>query len=163
MRLDEVAWLTAGQVAERVRAGELDPAEAVRVHLDRIERLNPRLNAYLHVDPAAAPADGPLRGATLAVKDTQPVAGMPWTYGSRRWRDLVAQEDAVPVRRARAAGLAVLGKTNTPELAASVGTVNELCGPTHNPWRQDSRRAAPAAAARRPWRRASARWRTGTT
>ena len=106
MRLDEVAWLTAGQVAERVRAGDLDPAEAVRVHLDRIERLNPRLNAYLHVDPAAAPADGPLRGATLAVKDTQPVAGMPWTYGSRRWRDLVAQEDAVPVRRARAAGLA---------------------------------------------------------
>src|SRR2546429_3576146 len=118
MEHDDVAWLGAAEVAERVRGGELDPTEVVRSHLSRIDRLNPRLNAYVHVDPTAAPADGPLSGVTLAVKDTQPVAGMPWTYGSRRRRDLVAGEDAIPVRRGRAAGMAVLGKTNTPELAA---------------------------------------------
>jgi amidase len=61
---------------------------------------------------------------------------MPWTYGSRKWRDRIAEEDAVPVARARAAGAAILGKTNTPELAASVSTVNELFRPTQNPWRQ---------------------------
>jgi Asp-tRNA(Asn)/Glu-tRNA(Gln) amidotransferase A subunit family amidase len=61
---------------------------------------------------------------------------MPWTYGSRRWAGRIAGEDAIPVRRARAAGMAILGKTSTPELAASVGTVNELIGATQNPWRQ---------------------------
>ncbi|HEX6351121.1 MAG TPA: amidase, partial [Candidatus Dormibacteraeota bacterium] len=60
---------------------------------------------------------------------------MPWTYGSPKWRDRVATEDAVVVSRARAAGAAILGKTNLPELAAAVGTTNELFPATHNPWR----------------------------
>jgi amidase len=134
--VSETAWLGAVEAAELVRTGELEPGELLRQHLDRIGRLDGRLRAYVHVDPAPAPAQGPLRGATLAVKDTQPVAGMPWTCGSRKWRDRVAGEDAIPVRRARAAGLTVLGKTNTPELAASVGTANELFGATQNPWRE---------------------------
>jgi amidase len=134
--MDDVAWLGAVEVAERVRRGELEAGEVVRCHLERIHRLNPRLGAYVHVDGGAIAGEGPLRGATLAVKDSQPVAGMPWTYGSPRWRRRVAAEDAIPVRRARVAGLAVLGKTNTPELAASVGTVNELFGATRNPWRE---------------------------
>ncbi len=134
--MSDTTWLGAAEVAELVRNGELEPGELVRQHLDRIGRLDARLRAYVHVDPSPAVAHGPLRGATLAVKDTQPVAGMPWTCGSRRWRDRVAEADAIPVRRARAAGLTVLGKTNTPELAASVGTANELFGSTQNPWRE---------------------------
>lgn len=135
--MDGPAWETASEIAKLVRSGRMDPEAAVRGQLDRVRRLNARAGAYVHVDEAAtAGASGPLAGAGLAVKDTQPVAGMPWTFGSRRWRERVAGEDAIPVARARAAGAAVLGKTNTPELAASVSTVNELFPPTQNPWRQ---------------------------
>lgn len=135
MHDENVAWFTATEVTELVREGLLEPGRVVRVHLERIRRLDPLLGAYVHVNASAAAGDGPLSGVTLAVKDTQPVAGMPWTYGSRRWRDRVAAEDAVAVARVRAPGATVLGKTNTPELAAAVGTVNELFPPTHNPWR----------------------------
>jgi amidase len=134
--MDEPAWESAVRIAKRARAGELDPGAVARDQLERIRRLGARAGAFVHVDGAATGRDrGPLAGVGLAVKDTQPVAGMPWTYGSRRWRERVAEADAVPVARARAAGAAVLGKTNTPELAASVGTANELFPPTHNPWR----------------------------
>jgi amidase len=131
----DLAWWAATEIGERVRSGQLDPEAVVARHLDRIRRLDPRLGAYVHVDGNARCGSGPLAGVTLAVKDTQPVAGMPWTYGSRKWRDRVAEQDAIPVARARAAGAAVLGKTNTPELAAAVSTVNDLFPPTHNPWR----------------------------
>jgi amidase len=135
--MDQPAWLTACDVSRCVGSGELDAQTAVRSQLDRIARLNGRTGAFVHVDTAAAAAGtGPLAGVGLAVKDTQPVAGMPWTFGSRKWRERVADADAIPVVRARAAGAAILGKTNTPELAASVSTVNELFPPTHNPWRE---------------------------
>src|SRR5207245_2121632 len=88
-----------------------------------------------HVDREARESPGPYAGVTLAVKDSQPVAGMPYTYGTASWRDRVATDDAVAVARARSAGMAILGKTNLPELAASIGTANALFGSTQNPWR----------------------------
>ena len=72
----------------------------------------------------------------MAVKDSLPVANMPYTYGTPSWRDRIADQDAIPVARARAAGMAILGKTNLPELAASIGTVNTLFPATQNPWRE---------------------------
>ena len=72
----------------------------------------------------------------MAVKDSLPVANMPYTYGTPSWRDRIADQDAIPVARARAAGVAILGKTNLPELAASIGTVNTLFPATQNPWRE---------------------------
>ncbi len=132
---DSDAWLSADEIVRQVRAGSLQPQAVVRAHLAAIERLDPRIHAYVYVDLKATAGDGPQSGVTLAVKDSQPVAGMPWTYGTAAWRDRRATEDAVPVARARAAGMAVLGKTNLPELAASIGTVNDLFPPTHNPWR----------------------------
>lgn len=135
--MDDIAWLTATDLAKEVMSGRLDAGAAPRAHLERIRRLDGRLGAYVHVaQTAEGTASGPLAGAGLAVKDTQPVAGMPWTFGSRKWRDRVAAADAITVTRARAAGAAVLGKTNTPELAASVSTVNDSFPPTHNPWRR---------------------------
>src|SRR5213594_4464827 len=113
MQTSNAAWLTATETLDAIRSGQLSPPEVVAAHLDRIARLNP----------------------TLAVKDTQPVRGMPWTYRSRRWRDRVADADGIAVARARLEGVTLLGKTNTPELAASVGTVNKLFPPTQNPWR----------------------------
>jgi Asp-tRNA(Asn)/Glu-tRNA(Gln) amidotransferase A subunit family amidase len=124
-------WLTATESTRQVQAGELDPQAVVAAHLDAIDRFDGRIHAYIHVDRDARSTSG----ATLAVKDSQPVAGMPYTYGTSSWRERIADEDAVPVARARAAGMAVLGKTNLPELAASIGTNNPLFGPTHNPWR----------------------------
>jgi amidase len=136
MQTSSAAWLTATETLDAIRSGELRPGQVVAAHLERIARFNPRLAAYVHVDERAAAGEGRHAGVTLAVKDTQPVRGMPWTYGSRRWRDRVAAEDGIAVAHARREGIALLGKTNTPELAASVGTVNDLFPPTHNPWRQ---------------------------
>lgn len=133
---DSLRWLSAAEINRRVDAEQLDPQEVVRAHLESIERVDPRIHAFVYVDRDAQAGAGPWSGVTLGVKDSQPVAGMPWTYGTPAWRDRVADEDAVPIVRARAAGIAILGKTNLPELAASIGTDNTLFGPTHNPWRE---------------------------
>src|SRR6202165_2868838 len=131
-----VAWLSALEISRRVHAGDIDPQAVVRAHLAAIDRLDPRIHAYVYVDHGAKALEGSSRGVTVAVKDSQPVAGMPWTYATPAWRDRVADQDAVPVARARAAGMAILGKTNLPELAASIGTVSTLLPPTHTPWSQ---------------------------
>ena len=126
-----------------------------RAHVDAIDHFDSLVHAYVHMDRHAQGAAGPLAGSTLAVKDNIPVAGMPWTDGSAVWRDRVPDEDAVPVARARAAGAAILGKTNLPELAAAVGTTNAIFPATNNPWRMGitpggssggSAAAAPSAA-----------------
>jgi amidase len=129
------AWLSAHEIARRVSDGSLDPQAVVDTHLAAIERIDPRIHAYVYVDRKANAGRGPQAGMTLAVKDSQPVAGMPWTYGTPSWRDRIADQDAAPVIRARAAGMAILGKTNVPELAASIGTTNTLFPATNNPWR----------------------------
>src|SRR5437773_1280992 len=117
---------------QRVRAGDLKPQEVVDAHLDAIDRFDSRIHAYIHVDRNARTTSG----VTLAVKDSQPVAGMPYTYGTPSWSDRIAEVDAVPVARARSSGMAILGKTNLPELAASIGTTNTMFPPTQNPWRE---------------------------
>jgi Asp-tRNA(Asn)/Glu-tRNA(Gln) amidotransferase A subunit family amidase len=110
--------------------------DIVREHLDTIDRLDGRLHAFVYVDRAATGSDGPLSDTTLAVKDSIPVAGMPWTYGTAAWRDRVATDDEVAVARLRAAGTAIIGKTNLPELAAAIGTTNAIFPATNNPWRE---------------------------
>ena len=117
---------------QRVRAGDLKPQEVVDAHLDAIDRFDSRIHAYIHVDRMARTTSG----VTLAVKDSLPVAGMPYTYGTPSWRDRIAEVDAVSVARARSSGMAILGKTNLPELAASIGTTNTMFPPTQNPWRE---------------------------
>jgi Asp-tRNA(Asn)/Glu-tRNA(Gln) amidotransferase A subunit family amidase len=124
-------WMTAREATSRVSAGKVDPNDIVRAHLDAIDRFDSRIHAYIHVDREARST----AGVTLAVKDSQPVRGMPYTYATASWRDRIAEEDAVPVLRAREAGIAILGKTNLPELAASIGTTNTLFPATQNPWR----------------------------
>jgi amidase len=123
--------MPAEESSRLVRAGDLDPGSVVRAHLEAIDRYDDRIHAFIYVDRAASSTSG----VTIAVKDSQPVAGMPYTYATQSWRDRIAEEDAVPVARARASGMAILGKTNLPELAAAIGTTNTLFPPTHNPWR----------------------------
>jgi amidase len=136
MRVAELAWLDAVEIARRVRAGELDPQAVVAAHLERIDRLNPRLNAYVDVDEEArAGAEGLLAGITVGAKESYQVKGMSWTWSSPKYRGQRAETDSVPIARLREAGAAILGKTNIPELVASVGTVSPLFGATQNPWR----------------------------
>ncbi len=105
-------------------------------YLEAIDRLDSRIHAYVHVDRGARGSEGALGGMTVAVKDNIPVAGLPWTDGSAVWRDRIAEQDDFAVARVRAAGAAILGKTNLPELAAAVGTTNAIFPNTNNPWRE---------------------------
>ena len=132
----ELAWLGAVEIARRVNAGELDPQAVVAEHRARIDRLNGRLNAYVDLDRAArAGATGPLAGVTVGAKESYQVKGLSWTWSSPRFRDQRAAADSPPITRFREAGAAILGKTNIPELVASVGTLSPIFGPTQNPWR----------------------------
>ncbi len=135
--------MTVAALAQQIRDGELSPREAVASYLERIEELDPALNAYISVraEEALAEADsapdGPLHGVPVAVKDVIDVAGVPTTAGSKILAHNVAAHDAVCVQRLRAAGAIVLGKLNTHEFAFGASTTSPHFGPAHNPWALD--------------------------
>jgi amidase len=142
------AELPATEQAALLRAGDLSAVEAVREHLDRIERCNGAVNAVVTVVPeralaAAEEADRrwaageplpPLHGLPIAHKDLVDTAGVRTTYGSPSFRDHVPDADELLVSRLRAAGVIMVGKTNTPEWGAGSHTFNPVFGPTRNPW-----------------------------
>ena len=120
----------------------------VDAHLERIEAVNPRVNAVVTLAAdaarerakaadralaAGAPA-GPLHGLPVAHKDLVPTAGIRTTFGSRIYESFVPKRDGLIVERLRAAGAITLGKTNTPEFGAGSQTFNEVFGRTRNPW-----------------------------
>jgi len=129
-------------LAELVRKREVTPAELVEEAISRIERLNPQINAVIHkmYDLARKAAegdlpDGPFRGVPFLLKDlVAGYAGVPTRSGSRFHRDFVPDHDSEIVRRHKAAGLIVLGKTNVPEYGLVPVTEPELFGPSNNPW-----------------------------
>jgi len=143
----ELAFLPATEQAQLVRDGEVSSIELTRLYLERIERLNPRLNAFVTVRPeealadarAADAADGsaPFRGVPIAVKDLTATAGIRTTYSSRAYADYVPDFDTAVVRRIREAGFVIIGKTNTPEFGTTAFTESELNGATRNPWNPD--------------------------
>ena len=140
----ELAFLSARRQAELVRAGEVSSAELVELYLERIERLDPELNAYVTVrgEEALAEAravdsasgDAPFRGVPLAVKDLTATAGIRTTYSSYAFAEYVPDFDTAVVRRLRDAGFVILGKTNTPEFGTIAFTESDLNGATANPW-----------------------------
>jgi len=139
--VDGLAFLTATEQAALVRSGEVSPVELVETYLERIERLDPELNAYVTVcaDEALAAAagelpDGPFRGVPLPIKDLNETAGIRTTFSSRAFADYVPDFDVAVVRRLKEAGFILLGKTNTPELGITAVTESELNGPCRNPW-----------------------------
>jgi len=144
----DLCYLTATELVRRIRAKELSATEVVRAHLERIESLNPRLNAIvtLHADEAldgARRADGaqargaelgPLHGLPVAHKDLFLTRGMRTTFGSPVFSDFVPDRDSLVVERQRHAGAISLGKTNTPEFGAGSQTFNAVFGVTRNPY-----------------------------
>jgi amidase len=139
---------SARELSQLVRTRAVSPVEVLDAHLAVIEQTNPKLNAIVtlvaeQARDAARRAEsvvlkgetlGPLHGIPVVIKDITPTAGIRTTYASPLYKDNVPTEDAEVVRRLKAAGAIVLGKTNTPEFAAGAFTNNLLFGPTRNPW-----------------------------
>ncbi len=137
---DELAFSSALELAARVRAREVTPVELVELYLERIERIDPQLNAFVTVDPDGAlararePLSGPFAGVPIPIKDLSETAGLRTTYSCRAFADNVPQWDSGAVRRLRTAGFVVIGKTNTPEFGTIAVTESELNGACRNPW-----------------------------
>lgn len=145
---DELCLRSAVDLAGLLARREVSAREVMAAHLDRIERVNPAVNAIVTLDAegaldAAAAADAafpgkdalpPLWGLPVAVKDLVDTAGMRTTYGSPIFADHVPSADALLVKREKAAGAIVIGKTNTPEWGAGSHTFNPVFGVTRNPW-----------------------------
>ncbi len=144
--MNDLLLRSIGELAELIRSGELSAGELVSESLQRIEALEPSINAFTHVAGdsalAAAAAIGPgdprpYAGVPIAVKDNRPVAGMPITMCSDLFGDHIARHDAFLVRRLRDAGFVIVGKTTLPEMGLLPTTESRRFGPTHNPWALD--------------------------
>lgn len=148
MDATEICYLSATELRDHYARRALSPVEVTEATLARIERLNPRLNAFLMVtadralaeartaERAYAPggAPRPLEGIPVTIKDNQATKGIRTTNGSLVTRDAVPDEDAIFVGRLFAAGSVLLGKTNLPELGWKGASSNRLGAPTRNPW-----------------------------
>lgn len=148
MASEEIALMTIAEMAPRLKRKEVSPVEVTRVHLERIGRLNGRLNAYLTVshDEAIAAAQaaeqeivrghyrGPLHGIPVALKDIFAVKGVRMTCGSKILADHVSEADATVVKRLAQAGAVLLGKLNMHEFAWGGTSINPHYGTPRNPW-----------------------------
>ena len=143
-----LCYSTASQFARAIRAGQATSEEAVTACLDRIEAVNPILNAVVQLDRAGAVAAaraadaaasrgewmGPLHGVPMTIKDSFDTRGMISTGGTLGRKNHVPDADATVVRRLREAGAILMGKTNTPELTLSFDTNNLIYGQSKNPY-----------------------------
>jgi len=136
------------EISESYRKKQISPVEFVTAHLERNERLQPRLKAFVHLDAESALARAraaesallqgealkPLTGIPLTVKSCIDVAGWPCPAGSLLRKDYVPTSDAPLVARLESAGAILLGNTNTPEFLMAYETDNRVSGKTCNPW-----------------------------
>jgi aspartyl-tRNA(Asn)/glutamyl-tRNA(Gln) amidotransferase subunit A len=140
--------LTLADAASQIRNRQLSSTELTRQCLDRIEHLNPTLNAFITVtaelaveqargadsEIAAGKYSGPLHGVPIALKDLIDVAGVKTTAGSRQFLNHVPVEDAAVVTQLKQAGAVILGKTNLQEFAFGGSGLGSAFGPSRNPW-----------------------------
>lgn len=149
--MTDLHWMSAASAAKAIAAKELSPVELMAALLARIERLDPRLNAFIRLDGEAAMAAartaeaevaagrlrGPLHGVPVGIKDIIDVAGLPTTGHSKILADNVATSDAVGVSKLRGAGAIVLGKLSTHEFAIGGPSFDLPWPPARNPWNTD--------------------------
>ncbi len=148
---DDLHRLDARTIADEVRAGGLRARDVLEAHLDRIERLDPAIGAFVHLDPerARAVADavdarvaagedpGPLAGVPLGIKELEQVEGWPDTRASTALRDRVGTTTSTMSTRLLAGGAVPVGLTASPEIGHLPYTCSVLHGPTRNPWALD--------------------------
>jgi Asp-tRNA(Asn)/Glu-tRNA(Gln) amidotransferase A subunit family amidase len=141
-------YFSIAEAREKFRKKEISPVELVAAHLDRIRTLQPKLNAYVHIDAESAIARArqaeslftrgeaapPLTGIPLSMKSNMDVAGWVCSAGSLLRKDYVPTTNAVLVQRLEDAGAILLGNTNVPEFMMAYETDNRLNGKTSNPW-----------------------------
>ncbi len=142
---DQTRWMDATDQAALVASGDVSPTELLEAAIERIERLDPVLNAVVirwfdHARETAASPDlpnGPFRGVPFLIKDLfAAYAGQPISNGNVAFKEanVIADADTTLVSRHRAAGLVIAGRTNSPELGSVPTTEPVAWGPTHNPW-----------------------------
>ena len=150
--MTDLTWLSTRELAALIATGEVSSTEAVRAHYERIEEVNPTINAIVTTDPeralaqartaderhVAARAAGEvlpvLHGVPMTHKDTHDTAGLRTTLGSPVYADRVPIADDLIIARLRAAGVITTGKSNVPEFAAGAHTFNPVFGTTVNPY-----------------------------
>jgi amidase len=139
----ELLFRPATELAALIRGGELSSTELVTAALERIEQLQPTINAFVHIDAeraleAAAEIgpedDRPFAGVPIAIKDTTAVKGMPYTMGSDLFGAFVPDHDSFVTKRIRDAGFVLVGKTNMPEFGILPVSEPRRYGPARNPW-----------------------------
>jgi amidase len=148
----ELAWQSAAELAAAIHDRRISARELMIATIERIDRLNPRLNAIVNPMPreaaleladtadaalAAGARIGPLHGLPIAIKDLTDATGFPTTFGFAPFAASLPLRDAPLVARLRAAGALVIGKTNTPEFGLGSHTFNALFGATANPYAPD--------------------------
>ncbi len=147
MDQNDIIYLSATELGRRIRSGEISPVDAARAYLDRIEDVEPQLNAFITVladeavesarqaesEIAAGTHRGPLHGVPVGVKDQIHTAGILTTSASKLRADFVPDEDATVVRNLKCAGAVIIGKLNMTELAFG-DPITSAFGVTGNPW-----------------------------
>jgi aspartyl-tRNA(Asn)/glutamyl-tRNA(Gln) amidotransferase subunit A len=145
---DDLTRMSVREVADLVRKKKVSPVELTTACLARIDRFNPALNAFITItaesalkQARAAEAEvqrgkwrGPLHGVPIALKDLFDTAGVRTTAASSVFKDRIPAEDAEVVRRLKAAGAVLLGKTNMQEFAFGGSSIVSYFGAVHNPW-----------------------------
>jgi Asp-tRNA(Asn)/Glu-tRNA(Gln) amidotransferase A subunit family amidase len=146
--MSELTQLSAVAMASLIGTRKISPVDLAEAHLAKIERLNPKLHAFVHVDPERVRRDardaealvasgkqlGPLHGVPISIKSSIDVAGMRCEAGTRLRPGFIAAHDAPLVQRLRQAGAIILGVTNTPELLMAWETDNLVYARTNSPW-----------------------------
>ncbi len=146
--MTDLPFRSAKQLAAAIRGRKIGSVELLDLYAERVKRLNPRINAIVCMDYAAAKkraqaADaavkrgkklGPLHGVPMTVKESYDVVGMPTTWGQPALRNNLPPRNAIAVDRLLAAGAVIFGKTNVPLNLADWQSFNDIYGTTHNPW-----------------------------
>lgn len=146
--MEDLIFASVTELAQAIRSKQVSSVEVVKAYLDRIEAVNPKLNAVvcLTADTALKQADeadrtlaqkrviGPLHGVPMTIKDSFDTAGVVSTWGTPGRVEHIPSQDATVVARLKAAGAILIGKTNTPEFTLSFETDNPIYGCTNNPY-----------------------------
>jgi len=148
MNKEDICYMSAYDIREKIKTQELTSLEITEIIIERIEKVNPKINAYCTptfdlARKMAKSADdsvrngeklGLLNGIPTSIKDLMQTKGIRTTYGSKLYEDFIPEQDDIVVQRLKEAGIVILGKTNTPEFGHMALTNNKVFGETMNPW-----------------------------